>query len=181
MTHQGLDVYVVTRDRTRRAAEGFINEFVDVDRAWHRPDDEELMLLPLGATEPHSGDYDWEPSISLGHVVDRGMDRPWRAFFISNLPTLDARLIGATIGFTSDGCLLAGVETETMEEATASLRILINRLDAEIGAATLGPPWFSMAEAEAAITAGWSDVHVRWRRGQADPEVVVPDDIPGRL
>jgi hypothetical protein len=172
------NLYVMTRKRTRGVIDDFVGEFIDTDAAWHRPRDEQLMVAPLDRPSLDDSatldDYEWEPAISLGHIVDRGLDRPWRAFFVPGLPARDPELLTVTIGFTADGCLIAGLETATLDSAIAWLQRLADRLDAEVGMISEYAPSVGLAEAEAAIEMGFSRVHVGWRRGQAQPEVFVP-------
>ena len=182
MPEEGYDVYIVTKSRTRSVIDDFINEFVDLDQARERPDEEELMLLPLGASPTDAqllDDYDWEPSVSIEHIVDRGMDQPWRAFFVPDLPARRPDVLGVTIGFTLDGCFVAGIEAPTLDAGVAWLCILAEQLDAEVGAITVYAPWFSLPEAIGAIDAGFPKVHVAWRRGLHEPKLLTPSDIRG--
>jgi hypothetical protein len=67
-------VYIISTARDRETIERFLGAYVDRAASEDRGD-EELIVLTLDASgEPSSGDdWDWEPSKSLTHVVERGL------------------------------------------------------------------------------------------------------------
>lgn len=107
-----LDVYVVSSARDRETIERFLNAYVDHVASEDRGD-EELMLLALDSSgQPSSGDeWDWEPSGSLSHIVERGLQSPRRAFSV-HLKTRDTSLAGATLAFDIDNHVIFGVSME---------------------------------------------------------------------
>lgn len=69
-----LDVHVVSRRRDRSSVERFLSGRIDRDASEDRGD-EELMLLPVGASGA-AGDAssrDWEPAVTLTRAIERGV------------------------------------------------------------------------------------------------------------
>ena len=107
-----LDVYGLTRHRDAATIDHFLDEYVDraanADRG-----DEELMLEPL-VTPPAGAEWhwEWEPSSTLTHIVERGLAYPRRAFttYFSCLPYHEQRGIERVIlAFTRDDRLVLGL------------------------------------------------------------------------
>jgi hypothetical protein len=107
-----LDVYVVSEARDRETIERFLTTYVNRVACEDRGD-EQLMILPLNASEyPRDMDvWEWEPSKSLTHVVERGLEYPRRAFSV-HLKTLDSTLEGAILAFTSDNRVIFSVSLD---------------------------------------------------------------------
>ena len=107
-----LDIYVISRARDRETIERFLSAYVDRAASEDRGD-EELMMLALDSSgQPSSGDdWDWEPSMSLTYIVDRGLQLPHRAFSVA-LKTLDASLAGATLAFDVDNQVIFGISMD---------------------------------------------------------------------
>src|ERR1035438_5274323 len=72
--------------------------------------DEELSILPLGASEhpPDLHSWEWEPSKSLTHIVDRGLEYPRLALCVYLKP-MDWSLEWAILGFTTDDRVIFGI------------------------------------------------------------------------
>lgn len=70
-----LDINVVSRARDRATLERFLENYVDRATRQDRGD-EELMMLPLGASEEPVGSAFWdsEPAEDLNHIVKRGLE-----------------------------------------------------------------------------------------------------------
>ena len=107
-----LDVYVISPARNRETIECFLNAYVDRAASEDRGS-EDLMLVALDSSgQPSSGDdWDWEPSTSLTHIVERGLQLPRRAFS-AYLKTLDASLAGAILAFDVDNQVIFGVSID---------------------------------------------------------------------
>ena len=95
------------------------------------------MMLALDSSgQPSSGDdWDWEPSMSLTHIVERGLQFPRRAFSV-DLKTQDPSLAGATLAFDTDNQVIFGVsmddegaKTENLERA----KILLHEIAQALG------------------------------------------------
>jgi len=80
------------------------------------------MMLPLGATvEPaRLENWDWQPAVNLDHIIQRGLEKPDRAFTVY-LKTCDRSLSGAIIAFTSDGRIILGYPSTTKERSQRTL------------------------------------------------------------
>jgi hypothetical protein len=113
-----LDVYGLTRQRDAITLNRFLDEYIDraanADRG-----DEELMLEPLDA---HSSEtkrqWEWEPSLTLSHILERGLAYPRRVFttYLTCLPAChEARIERAILGFTRDDQLVLGLSVSTSE------------------------------------------------------------------
>lgn len=116
-----LDVYGLTRQRDLATLNCFLDEYVDraanADRG-----DEELMLEPLdahfGETERPEEHWEWEPSRTLAHILERGLAHPRRAFtaYLTCLPTChEMGIERAILGFTRDDQLVLGLSVSTGE------------------------------------------------------------------
>jgi hypothetical protein len=135
-----LDIYVISPARNRETIERFLGAYVDRAASENRGD-EELMMLTLNSSgHPSSGDdWDWEPSESLTHIVDRGLQFPRRAFSVY-LKTLDASLAGANLAFDVDNQVIFGVsmddegaKAENLERAKTLLHEMAQTLGATRG------------------------------------------------
>jgi hypothetical protein len=135
-----LDIYVISPARTRETIECFLGAYVDRAASENRGD-EELMMLALDSSgQPSTGDdWDWEPSKSLTHIVDRGLQFPRRAFSVY-LKTLDASLAGAILAFDVDNQVIFGVsmddegaKAENLERAKTVLHEMAQTLGATHG------------------------------------------------
>jgi hypothetical protein len=131
-----LDVYVISPARDRETIERFLNAYVDRAASEDRGD-EELMMLALNSSGQQSSgdDWDWEPSKSLIHIIERGLQFPRRAFYV-HLKAQDASLTGATLGFDADNQAIFGVsmddecaKTENLERA----KILLHEMAQALG------------------------------------------------
>ena len=61
--------------------ERFLRAYVDRAASEDRGNEKVMMLALDSFGQPSSGDdWDWEPSKSLTHIVDRGLQFPRRAF-----------------------------------------------------------------------------------------------------
>jgi hypothetical protein len=107
-----LDVYVISRARDRETIERFLSTYVDRAASEERGD-EELMILALDSSGQPSGvdDWEWEPSKSLTHIVERGLQFPRRAFSVE-LNTRDVALAGATLAFDTDNQVIFGISVD---------------------------------------------------------------------
>jgi hypothetical protein len=135
-----LDIYVISPARNRETIERFLGAYVDRAASENRGD-EELMMLALDSSgQPSNGDdWDWEPSKSLTHIVDRGLQFPRRAFSVY-LKTLDASLAGAILAFDVDNQVIFGVsmddegaKAENLERAKTVLHEMAQMLGATRG------------------------------------------------
>jgi hypothetical protein len=136
-----LDVYVISGARNRETIERFLNAYVDRAASDDRGN-EELKLLALDSSgKPCGGDeWDWEPSNSLTHIVERGLEFPRRAFCVYDLKPLDASLAGAILAFDVEGQVIFGVslddegaKAENSERAKALLHDMAKVLGATHG------------------------------------------------
>lgn len=107
-----LDVYVVSKSRDRASIERFLETWIDRAASEDRGD-EELMLLPLNATGAPSevGGWEWEPAMTLTHAIERGLERPPRAFALYLKPR-DTLVDGVTLAFTIDDEVVFGVSVD---------------------------------------------------------------------
>ena len=108
-----LDIYVRSRSRDRETILRFVERYVDRDASNDR-EDEELMILRLGARPSDLAPWEWEPARTLDHIIERGLDVPWRAFTVF-LKTRDERCDGAELGFTVDGSVVFGLSVDDAE------------------------------------------------------------------
>ena len=110
-----LDLYVISPERNRETIERFLAIYVDRVASENRGN-EELMLVALGASgHPLSDDdwdaYDWAPSKTLTHIVERGLQFPRRAFAVYLKP-LDGSLAGAVLAFDLDNQVIFGLSID---------------------------------------------------------------------
>jgi hypothetical protein len=114
-----LDIYVFSHGRDRETLNRFIGSYVDRAASEDRGD-EELMILRSGAEPEEVNAWEWEPAKTLSHILDRGLERPRRAFIVY-LRTTDERCDGATLGFTADDRVVFGL---SMDDPHGEGRIL---------------------------------------------------------
>jgi hypothetical protein len=158
-----LDIYALTTHRDRPTITRFLNEWVNVHAAEDRGD-EELMLLPLGETEEslRTIEYEWEPAQTLTHSIQRGLDRPPRAFRIY-LASKQPSALRVYLAFTLDDRLVLGIkmynddQQETLDAASVLLNDLAARYHCWLGmivveqAAPLSEPEFRTAMEQVAL------------------------------
>lgn len=107
-----LDVYVISAARNRETIERFLSAYVDRAASEDRGNEELPMVALDSSGQPSSADdWDWEPSKSLTHIVERGLEYPRRAFS-AYLKTLDASLAGAVLAFDVDNQVIFGVSMD---------------------------------------------------------------------
>jgi hypothetical protein len=111
-----LDIYVVSKLRDRDTLERFVTTYVDREANENRGD-EELMMLPLGNTKDtyEADEWDWEPAITLSHILCRGLDHPRRAFAVYLNPK-DKTLSGVTLAFTADNQVVFGLSIDDPDQ-----------------------------------------------------------------
>jgi hypothetical protein len=132
-----LDVYVVSPARNRKTIESFVNSYVDRSASEDRGD-EELMLLALDSSgQPSDGDdWNWEPSRSLSHIIERGLEFPRRAFSVCLKP-LDITLVGAILAFDTDNQVIFGLSMDdegAKAENTERAKVLLHGMAGALGA-----------------------------------------------
>lgn len=132
-----LDIYVVSRARNRETIESFVNSYVDRSTSEDRGD-EELMLLALDSSgQPSDGDnWDWEPSRSLCHIIERGLEFPRRAFSVYLKP-LDTTLAGVTLAFDIDDQVIFGLSIDDQSEKAENAeraKVLLHGMAGAFGA-----------------------------------------------
>lgn len=132
-----LDIYVRCPRRDRETIERFLDTWVDRATSEDRGN-EDLMLWPLGATRnPDTHDnWEWEPAQTLSHIVNRGLDKPARAFTVY-LATIDPSLVGAMLTFTADDQVIFGLsidDEDATEENLTTARSLMDRLATDFDA-----------------------------------------------
>src|SRR4051794_35298208 len=111
MTTPQLDIYGLTHRRNFETINQFIDDFVGREANEDRGD-EELMMDPLDRTAGDSLDsYDWEPAISLTHIIEVGLRQPPRAFTVY-LKANHAEFDRAILSFTSDNQLILSASIE---------------------------------------------------------------------
>jgi hypothetical protein len=135
-----LDVYVVSPLRDRDTIERFLNAYVDQAASEDRGD-EELPLVALDSSgRPVNGDdWDWEPSRSLAHIIERGLQSPRRAFS-AYLKPKDKSLAAAILAFDTENQVIFGLsvddqgaKTENLERAKGLLHGMAEALGATRG------------------------------------------------
>ncbi len=104
-----LDIYGLTKHRDASTIDRFLDAYVDRVKSWDRGD-EELMMEPLLLTSPLTGvdAYEWEPALTLSHIIERGLASPRRAFTVSLAPKR-VDLTSVILSFTADDQLILGV------------------------------------------------------------------------
>src|SRR5262245_50337419 len=107
-----LDAYVVSPARNRETIERFLSAYVDRAASEDRGN-EELMLVAMdSAGQPSNGDdWEWEPSRSLTHIIERGLQFPSRAFS-AYLKPLNSSLAGAILAFDVDNQVIFGISLD---------------------------------------------------------------------
>jgi hypothetical protein len=111
-------VYGLTRQRDLATLSRFLDEHVDRAANAGRGD-EGLVLEPLDthSLEPEGrGEWEWEPSRTLSHILERGLAYPRRAFrvYLTRLPAChEIGIEPALLGFTRDDQLVLGLTVST--------------------------------------------------------------------
>lgn len=135
-----LDIYVISAARNRETIERFLDTYVNRAASENRGN-EELMILPLDATDTprELAGWEWEPSATLSHIVDRGLDFPRRAFCVY-LSARDRSPTGATLGFDASNNVIFGLslddegaKPENEERAKSLLLEMAKMFDASTG------------------------------------------------
>lgn len=126
-----LDLYVISSARNQATIEDFLDSFVDREASEDRGD-EQLMMLPLGATDPppKTGDWNWESSRTLSNIIERGLQSPHRAFSVA-LRSRDTSLCGVWLGFTTDDRVVFGLSIDdegVKPENLAKAKLLLHRI-----------------------------------------------------
>ena len=107
-----LDIYVISPARNVEAIERFLSTYVDRAASENRGDEELMMLVLDSSGQPTTGDdWEWEPSKSLTHIIERGLQFPPRAFSVS-LKTRDSSLAGAILAFDVDNHVIFGLSMD---------------------------------------------------------------------
>lgn len=143
------DIYALSENRDRSLLETFVSKYIDREASEDR-EDEELMMLPRGATtdETNAEDsWEWEPSRTLSHILDRGLDTPFRAFNASGLAPSSEDFELASITFTQTGEVVFGlaVDDPGMQKAKGEyakqvLHQLVEDLDCKAGWVSVDRP-----------------------------------------
>lgn len=135
-----LDLYVISPARDRPTIERFLNTYVDRAASENRGNEE----LPMVALDPSghsigSDDWEWEPSKTLTHIVERGLEYPRRAFS-AYLTAQDTSLVGAILAFDVSNQVIFGLsmddeggKPENLERAMKLLHEMAERLAATHG------------------------------------------------
>lgn len=118
-----LDIYVISESRDRDTLERFIATYVDGE-ANENCVDEELMMLPLDATDDPAEivQWDWEPAITLTHILGRGLDRPRRAFTVYLKPK-DNAMDRVILAFTADNQVVFGLSIDDADENPENINL----------------------------------------------------------
>ena len=100
------------------------------------------MMLPLGANvEPaRLENWDWQPAVNLDHIIQRGLEKPDRAFTVY-LKICDRSLSGVIIPFTSDGRIIFGVSIDdegAVPENTGRAKLLLQEMAGAYTVSTVG-------------------------------------------
>lgn len=118
-----LDIYGLTRFRDRDTINRFLDEYVDRAASEDRGD-EEIGLEPVNP-ELEGEAWQWEPALTLTHIIERGLAHPRRTF-TSYLTSRRAGIERAILSFTRDDQLVLGFsmrrnssEPEEVEDARA--------------------------------------------------------------
>lgn len=132
-----VDIYVSSRRRDRETIERFADRWIDRRISEDRGDGE-LMMLPLGGTRQTSDPWDrwdWEPARTLSHIIDRGLDQPYRAF-TTHSRSLDSRVARVYLTFTADGMVVFGVSIPDVGASKEKLELgkaLLVEIAADVG------------------------------------------------
>lgn len=114
-----LDIYGLTKHRDSATIERFLNASVDRAKSWDRGD-EALMMVPLSLTPPETGEegtewepdsFEWEPALTLSHIIERGLASPRRAF-TAYLTAQREDLKRVMLRFTVDDQLVLGISID---------------------------------------------------------------------
>jgi hypothetical protein len=107
-----LDIYGLTKHRDTTTIDRFLDTYVDRAKSWDRGD-EALMIEPLLPTPPLTGldAFEWEPALTLSHIIERGLALPRRAFTVY-LIAKQADLTRVTLSFTADDQLILGLSID---------------------------------------------------------------------
>lgn len=131
-----LDIYGLTHHRDLATINDFIDNYVDRAASEDRGDGE--LMLDLLDGNPEDG-YDSEPSISLTHIIERGLDQPPRAF-ANYLKAKNPDFDGSIICFTSDNLVIfsvsiddEGAQPENFERAKQLLDEIARKYDCHLG------------------------------------------------
>ncbi len=129
-----LNVYLLIRHRNFEMINQFIADCVDRLASENRGD-EEIRMLPLSVT----AEDEWEPSLTLTNVVQRGLSYPRRAFLVYLKPN-NPEFAYVILGFTVDDQLIfglaiddAGQKLENLIRAKALLEDIGLRYQAYLG------------------------------------------------
>jgi hypothetical protein len=136
-----LDIYGLTKHRDAVTINRFLDEYVDREASADRGD-EELALTPLDS----KAGIEWEPALTLAHIIERGLDYPRRSFtdyLTSSQPGIE-RVI---LSFTEDDWLVLGLAiddegAQPKNEATAKalLAHLLNDYSCSMGIIVVEEP-----------------------------------------
>jgi hypothetical protein len=124
-----LDIYILTKRRNSETIYHFIDQFVDRDVSEDRGY-EELMIISIdqsgNVSDPQR--YDWEPSLTLSNIINRGLDYPRRSFTVYLKPK-HKEIDRAMLSFTVDDQLVLGLsideESEKPENLNKSKSLLV--------------------------------------------------------
>jgi len=145
-----LDVYVVSNAREHETINRFLDSYCDRAASEDRGG-EELMISPLDSCDEEPTrleNWEWEPSKTLTHIVERGLEHPRRAFCVYLKPR-DASLRSMVLAFTSNDRVIfgaslddEGAKQENLERATVLLHQLAREFGAHLGFVCVetGPP-----------------------------------------
>jgi len=135
-----LDVYVISPARNRETIERFLHAYVDRAASEDRGTEELPMVALESSGRPSSDDlWDWEPSKSLTHIVERALEFSRRAF-AAYLKTLDTSLTGGILAFDVENRVIfrlsiddEGGKAENLERGKALLDEMAQKLGATHG------------------------------------------------
>lgn len=104
-----LDIYGLTQHRDAATLDHFLNTYVDRAKSEDRGD-EELMMERLLPVPPGTGDdaFEWEPALTLSHIIERGLAFP-RCAFTVYLAAKQADQPSVVLSFTADDQLILGL------------------------------------------------------------------------
>ena len=157
-----LDIYCLTRHREIETINRFLDEYVDRAASEDRGS-EEFYMDPLYASPQGEGNWEeeWEPALTLSHMIQRGLDHPRRSFSVYMDTQSALNMTGALMHFTSDDQLVLGLsigdkggdpdgertDRESELRAKAILERLAEQFDCHLGWITVeDPPPHSEAE-----------------------------------
>jgi len=148
-----LDIYALTKHRDLKTINRFIDRYADRAANEGRGDEDIMILNPSDPFE-----VNWEPALTLSHMIERGLDYP-RICFTIYLGAIVERELGSLIHFTADNQLVLGLSIddegalpENEERAKSLLRTLVEEFDCHMGLIKVeDPPPTSEAEFIAAV------------------------------